>query len=153
MSYTCTLYNNTSDPNVINKAISSYGDFECEFKQGIDVEKPTIYVAAGSTYDKANYMYVPEFGRFYFCHAIGGTSQTLTFECLSDPLMSFAGGILAADAVIARNAWRYDLYLPDADIPIETRTVKGTYNFPVTNAFDGLNNVYILTTLGCGSGS
>lgn len=150
MSYTCTLYNNTSDPNVINKSITSLGDFTCEFKQGIDVERPTVYVAAGSTYDKANYMYVPEFGRYYFCHAIGGTSQTLTFECVSDPLMSFAGGILAADAVIARNPWRYDLYLPDPDMPIEARTIKGSFKFPNTELFKGNYNCYILTTLGSG---
>lgn len=150
MSYTCSLYNNTSDPNVINKSITSLGDFTCEFKQGIDVERPTVYVAAGSTYDKANYMYIPEFGRYYFCHAIGGTSQTLTFECVSDPLMSFAGGILSADAVISRNPWRYDLYLPDPDIPIESRTIKGSFKFPNTTLFDGDNNCYILTTLGSG---
>ena len=150
MSYTCTLYNNTSDPNVINKGITSLGDFACEFKQGIDVERPTVYVAAGSTYDKANYMYIPEFGRYYFCHAIGGTSQTLTFECVSDPLMSFASGILSADAVISRNPWRYDLYLPDPDIPIESRTIKGSFKFPNTELFKGNNNCYILTTLGSG---
>lgn len=150
MSYTCTLYNNTSDPNVIYKGITSLGDFACEFKQGIDVERPTVYVAAGTTYDKANYMYIPEFGRYYFCHAIGGTSQTLTFECLSDPLMSFAGGILAADAVISRNPWRYDLYLPDPDMPIEARTIKGSFKFPNSSLFDGDNNCYILTTLGSG---
>lgn len=150
MSYTCTLYNNTSDPNVIYKGITSLGDFACDFKQGIDVERPTVYVAAGNAYDKANYMYIPEFGRYYFCHAIGGTSQTLTFECVSDPLMSFAGGILSADAVISRNPWRYDLYLPDPDIPIESRTIKGSFKFPNTTLFDGDNNCYILTTLGSG---
>lgn len=149
--YTCTLYNNSSDPNVINKAITSLGDFECDFKQSIDVERPTVYVSASAAYDKANYMYIPEFGRFYYCHAIGGTSQTITFECTSDPLMSFSGGILSADALISRNPWRYDLYLPDSDIPVESRTIKGSFKFPITEPFNGDNNCYVLTTLGCGS--
>lgn len=149
--YTCTLYNNSSDPNVINKAITSLGDFECDFKQSIDVERPTVYVSASAAYDKANYMYIPEFGRFYYCHAIGGTSQTITFECTSDPLMSFSGGILSADALISRNPWRYDLYLPDSDIPVESRTIKGSFKFPITEPFNGENNCYVLTTLGCGS--
>lgn len=149
--YTCTLYNNSSDPNVINKAITSLGDFECDFKQSIDVERPTVYVSASAAYDKANYMYIPEFGRFYYCHAIGGTSQTITFECTSDPLMSFSGGILSASALISRNPWRYDLYLPDSDIPVESRTIKGSFKFPITEPFNGDNNCYVLTTLGCGS--
>lgn len=152
MGYSCTLYNNSSDPNVIAKTITALGEFSCDFKQQIDVENPTVYVAASAAYDKANYMYIPEFGRYYFCKAIGGTSQTITFECTSDPLMSFAEGILAADALISRNPWRYDLYLPDSDIPIESRTVKGSFKFPITEPFNGDNNCYILTTLGSGSG-
>ena len=150
MGYTCTLYTNSSNPNVINKSITSLGDFSCDFKSMIDVETPEVYVAAGAAYDQANYMYIPEFGRYYYCKARVGTGNTITFECESDPLMSFKSGILSSPAVIAKNPWKYDKYISDPGIPIEARTVRGTFKFP-QNHFDGSLNSYILITLGSGS--
>ena len=149
MSYTCTLYNCTSNPKLVNKSISSLGDFSCDFKNMIDVETPEVYVAAGDTYDKANYMYIPEFGRYYFCKARAGVGNTITFECKSDPLMSFKTGLLTAPAVISRNPWHFDLYLPDPKLPIEAKTVSSVLKFSGDH-FKGTNNSYILTTLGSG---
>lgn len=148
MSFNCTLYNNTSNPNVMNKSISALATVACDFKNMIDVENPEVYISAGSGYDKANYMYIPEFGRYYFCKAKAGTGNTLTFECISDPLMSFKNAILSSPAVISRNPWHFDLYLPDSKVPVESRTVSGTFKFPNTNVFGGANNCYILTMLG-----
>lgn len=151
MSYTCTLYTNTSNPNVLNKSIATLGSFSCDFKNTIDVETPEVYVAAGATYDKANYMYIPEFGRYYFCKARAGVGNTITFECKSDPLMSFKAGLLSSKAVIARNPWHFNLYIPDSKLPIESRNITSTLKFPNTELFGGSNNCYILTTLGPGS--
>ena len=147
MSYTCTLYTMTGDPHSFNKSLSSLGDFSCDFKNIIDVETPEVYVAAGDTYDKANYMYIPEFGRYYYAKARAGTGNVITFECVSDPLMSFKSQILACPAVIARNPWHFDLYVPDPKLPIEARTTSAILNFP-NNPFSGLDNCYILTTIG-----
>ena len=147
MSYTCTLYTMTGDPHSFNKSLSSLGDFSCDFKNIIDVETPEVYVAAGATYDQANYMYIPEFGRYYYCKARAGSGNTITFECESDPLMSFKSQILACPAVIARNPWHFDLYVPDPKLPIEARTASAILKFP-NNPFDGSNNCYILTCVG-----
>lgn len=147
MSYTCTLYTMTGDPHSFNKSLSSLGDFSCDFKNIIDVETPEVYVAAGATYDQANYMYIPEFGRYYYCKARAGTGNVITFECESDPLMSFKDQILACPAVISRNPWHFDLYVPDPKLPIETRTASAILKFP-NDPFNGSDNCYILTTLG-----
>lgn len=148
--YTIYLYLNSSAPNHIIKSLSGETEVQCEFKQPMDVENPTIYISATDVYDTYNYVYIPEFGRYYYAKCIGGTSQTLTFECKSDPLMSFATQIKASKAVVARNAWVYDKYIHDPKIPIESRTVTGTYKFPNQNIFNGDNNSYILTTIGSG---
>ena len=147
MSYTCTLYTMTGDSHSFNKSLSSLGDFSCDFKNIIDVETPEVYVAAGDTYDKANYMYIPEFGRYYYCKARAGTGNVITFECQSDPLMCFKSQILACPAVIARNPWHFDLYVPDPKLPIEARTASAVLKFP-NNPFNGDDFCYILTTLG-----
>lgn len=147
MSYTCTLYTMTGDPHSFNKTLSSLGDFSCDFKNIIDVETPEVYVAAGAAYDQANYMYISEFGRYYYAKARAGTGNVITFECESDPLMSFKAQILTCPAVIARNPWMYDKYIQDSKMVLESRNIRSTFEFP-ENYFSGSNNCYILTTLG-----
>ena len=156
MSYTCYLYINSSGKNYATKALTGETAVSCDFKNPLDVVTPTIYIAASDAYATYNYVYIPEFGRYYFAKCVGGTSQTLTFECKSDPLMSFKTGILAAKAVIARNPWSYDKYIHDPKLPLESRTIRQTYLCPAAtrNTFKGTNNKYILTTIGSGgSGS
>lgn len=152
MSYNCTLYVNSSAPDYMDKTLSAGTTVACDFKAPVDVERPTIYISATDAYDGINYMYIPEFGRYYFAKAIAGTSQTITFECVSDPLMSFKDQIKACPAVIARNPWHWDMYLPDPKMPVEARSVSAILNFPNANEnagpFDGTHNCYILTTLG-----
>lgn len=150
MSYTVKLYKNSSGNDYFNKALSGETTVTCDFKAPIDVENPTIYISATNAYDGYNYCYIAEFGRYYYMKCIGGTSQTLTFQCESDPLMSFKAQIKSCPAVIARNPWHFDLYVPDNRLPIESRKVAGVYPFPNTSYFSGSNNCYVLTTLGSG---
>ena len=79
MSYTCTLYTMTGDPHSFNKSLSSLGDFSCDFKNIIDVETPEVYVAEDATYDKANSMYISEFGSYYYCKSRAVTCNVITF--------------------------------------------------------------------------
>jgi hypothetical protein len=137
----------TGDPHSFNKSLTSLGDFSCDFKNIIDVETPEVYVAAGATYDQANYMYISEFGRYYYAKARAGTGNVITFECQSDPLMSFKSQILACPAVISRNPWHFDLYVPDPKLPIEARSSSAILKF-TGDHFSGTNNSYILTTIG-----
>ena len=149
MSYTVKIYKNSSAPDYFDKTLSGETTVTCDFKAPVDVENPTIYISATDTYDDYNYCYIAEFGRYYDMKCIGGNAQTITFQCTSDVLMSFKTQIRQCKAVIARNPWHWDLYLPDPKMPVEARTVSGILNFSSNkNAFDGKSNCYILTTLG-----
>lgn len=152
--YNINLYYNSSDEHDINKAITLVAsNVSCDLKAPVDVEYPVITIAATDAYDKVNYAYIPEFGRYYYAKPVVKNNQIITYELTSDPLMSFKAGILTSPAVIARNAYAYDLYVHDSKMPIETRTAKAVLKFPNRSVFGGNNNTYILTTLGCGSGS
>lgn len=153
MAYDCKLYINSSAPDYFNKVLSGETTVSCEFKTPIDVENPTVYISATNAYDGYNYMYIAEFGRYYFAKVIGGNGQTLTFQCHSDPLMSFKSQIRACPAVIARNPWHWDMYLPDPKLPVEARTVSAILKFKDAldqnpDFFSGSSNCYIITTLG-----
>lgn len=143
------FYNNTSNPHVMSKAIAQIGSFNCNVKEPNDVERPEIYLAHDDSIDHANYCYIADFGRYYYCKALPQLGQTMRFTCESDPLMSFRSGILASPAVISRNPWHFDLYVPDPKLPIEARSAGAILKFPGTH-FSGTNNSYILTTIGSG---
>lgn len=149
MSYPVIIYMNSSGDDYLDKALSGGTTINCDFKQPIDIENPTIYISATDAYDKYNYCYIAEFGRYYWMKPVGGNGQTITYSCESDPLMSFKSQIRACPCVVARNPWHFDLYLPDSKLPIETRTATATIKFP-NDPFSGDNNCYILTTLGSG---
>lgn len=149
MSYPVIIYMNSSGDDYFDKALSGGTTINCDFKQPIDIENPTIYISATDAYDKYNYCYIAEFGRYYWMKPVGGNGQTITYSCESDPLMSFKAQIRACPCVVARNPWHFDLYLPDNKLPIETRTATATIKFP-NDPFSGDHNCYILTTLGSG---
>lgn len=149
MGYTVTLYTNSSNPNVFTKAITQLAVYTCEFKADVDVENPVIYLSAGAAVDGCNYMYIPEFGRYYFAKAITKKGTAIEIQGQSDPLMSFKSAILSSPAVISRNPWHFDLYVPDPKLPIEARSAGAVLKFS-GNHFSGSNNSYILTTIGSG---
>lgn len=143
------FYNNTSNPHVMSKAIAQIGSFNCNVKEPNDVERPEIYLAHDDSIDHANYCYIADFGRYYYCKDLPQLGQTMRFTCESDPLMSFRSGILASPAVISRNPWHFDLYVPDPKLPIEARSAGAILKFNGSH-FSGTHNSYILTTIGSG---
>lgn len=149
MAYNVIIYMNNSGDDYLDKNLTGGVTVECNFKQPVDIENPTIFISATDAYDQYNYCYIAEFGRYYWMKPVAGNGQTITFECESDPLMSFKGQIRSCPAVIARNPWHFDLYLPDNRLPIETRTASAVKKFP-NDLFSGDHNCYILTTLGSG---
>jgi len=150
MSYIVKLYYNSSDTHALNKSLTLVAsDVACDLKAPVDAVRPVITIAATDAYDRVNYVYIAEFGRYYYANPVVKNNQIITFECKSDALMSFKSGICSSPAVIARNPWSYDKYIPDSKLPVESRTVKGVIKF-TNNHFAGTNNSYILTTVGGG---
>lgn len=146
MATTITLYNNNSDPLEMNKNLATIGTYSCELKSPVDEEKPEIKISGANL--NANYCYIPTMGRYYFLTPITQNNSITVYQGLSDPLMSFKTGILNAPCVVSRNAWHWDLYLPDGRLPIESRKACAVLKFPTTATFEGTNNTYILTTIG-----
>ena len=151
MDTTVTFYNNSSNAHAVNKALSLIATVTVKLKEPIDIERPEILLSGAQGSIKANYVHIPELGRYYYCHSELERGQLVRFVCdLSDPLMSFKTALLASPAVVARNPWHFDLYLPDPKLPVERRTASAVMKFPEQTKFNGQNNCYILTTIGSG---
>ena len=151
MDTTVTFYNNSSNAHAVNKVLSLISTATVKLKEPIDIERPEILLSGAQGAIQANYVYIPERGRYYYCHSELERGQLVRFVCdMSDPLMSFKSALLSSPAVVARNPWYFDLYLPDPKLPVERRTASAVLKFPEQSKFNGQNNCYILTTIGAG---
>lgn len=108
----------------------------------IDVEKtnPLIY--------KYNYMYIEEFGRWYFIDEIISVRNRLwTIRATVDVLMSFKTDILNCQAIIDKteNEFVANMYLDDGSFVMDSRKYNEIKEFP-----SGLNEngSYILICAG-----
>lgn len=147
MSVNVKFYITGDNPNVMYKSLTQIASVDCDIKEPVNKERPEVYVSGNLI--GVNYAYIAEFGRYYFVYPTGEHAVTTRLQLESDPLMSFKAGILASPAVVARNPWHFDLYVPDNNLPIEARTASAVLKFPGRD-FDGTNNTYILTTIGSG---
>lgn len=143
------FYRTGSNPKVFNKSLQLIAsNVDCDIKEPTSVDSPYLFTTGDLAH--VNYAYIEHFGRYYWVYPETGLGMTTRYRLESDPLMSFKNAILSSPATIARNPWRYDKYLPDPKLPIESRTVRGVLKFPNSTIFDGSNNTYVLTTVGPG---
>lgn len=108
----------------------------------IDIEKtnPLLY--------KYNYMYIEEFGRYYFIDDIVSVRNRLwTIHATVDVLMSFCSDILSTECIIDKveNEMTANLYLDDGSFVMDSRKYNEIKEFP-----SGLNETgqYILICAG-----
>lgn len=142
------FYRTGDNPKVFNKTLQLIASqVDCDIKEPTSVDNPYLFTTGDLAH--VNYAYIEHFGRYYWVYPETGYGMTTRYRLESDPLMSFRAAILASPAVIARNPWHFDLYVPDPKLPTEARTASAVLKFDTT-PFDGSNNCYILTTLGCG---
>ena len=142
------FYRTGDNPKVFNKTLQLIASqVDCDIKEPTSVDSPYLFTTGDLAH--VNYAYIAHFGRYYWVYPETGFGITTRYRLESDPLMSFKAAILASPAVIARNPWHFDLYVPDPKMPIEARTASAVLEFS-NNPFSGDNNSYILTTLGSG---
>lgn len=118
---------------------------DCDIKEPTSVDSPYLFTTGDLAH--VNYAYIEKFGRYYWVYPETGYGMTTRYRLESDPIMSFKASIRSAPAVIARNPWHFDLYLPDSKLPIEARTASAVLEF-AARPFSGDDNCYILTTIG-----
>lgn len=142
------FYQTGDNPKIMDKTLTLIASqVDCDIKEPTSVDSPYLFTTGDLAH--VNYAYIEHFGRYYWVYPETGLGMTTRYRLESDPLMSFKAAILTSPAVIARNPWHFDLYVPDPKLPIEARTASAVLRFP-ENHFNGDNNSYILTTLGSG---
>lgn len=100
---TINLYNISDDPRKVVKTLGSATALQCELVYPSDLLNPTIRISATNWSASLNYMYIPDFGRYYFITEVtyenGGA---VTIQGRVDPLMSYSSSILGLSVNVIR---------------------------------------------------
>lgn len=117
MSFQIVLYSNLSATNVVTKELTEVRTITGTLRRGASIIDPVLLVEDNDSTlqgNGVNYLYVAEFNRYYYITNIVSVNYTLwEIHCHVDVLMSYAEGIKAQTAVVARQENTYNLMLDD----------------------------------------
>ena len=137
--YTC------SDPdNVVDKSLSGGTSITGEFKQDGSVTDPIILIRS-ATVPTGNYVYIADFGRYYFIEKLVNKAKELwEMTCHVDVLKTYKNAVMNSPCIIAKTAGNnFNLYLPDPNFKCQQNTRLGIVRFP--NGFDQQDAHFYLT--------
>lgn len=114
-SITIDLYNVSDDNEKVNKTLGTAKEFtNCSIKEQTDITNITLRIQTTDNLSAYNYVYVSEYGRYYFIDRIETTPTGFwVLSCRCDVLMSFADQILDLKGTVTRSESLFNMYLMD----------------------------------------
>lgn len=146
MAFNIQLMNNQEELNKISKNPATVMTLSGALREESSIIDPVIIIEYNGTLTNVNYMYIPEFHRYYFITKIDSVRTNLWRVCgHCDVLKTYAQGILGCDCVVARNQNKFNLYLNDDYFKVYSNPRVQVLNFP--QKFSGES--YVLVMKGC----
>lgn len=141
------LYNVTDDNRVVDKHLADghyIADVDILLKDVTNVSDPSITLAGN--FKNVNYIYIPEFKRYYFVTVSSVNQGVWSMECHVDVLMSFKNEFRKSRCIVNRSAKKglYNLYLNDSEVKVYQNSCPITV--PFNSGFNHLS--YTLMTVG-----
>lgn len=116
------LMNNSSPVEKIEKTLSAGSTYSCALKDDTSVLDPVIILQTSDNIFSYNYMYISDFGRYYFIKDIVSLNNNRwQITAHVDVLETYKQQILSNEAVIKRSEKLFNLYLDDPEFK--------TYNY------------------------
>lgn len=142
--FTINLYQNTSPPNYVDKSITSIGEYSGVLRDESSIINPVVRLEIESA-PTANYAYIAEFNRYYYITNISSFRNKLWDVAMHvDVLMTYKSQIRSQEAVVARQARRYNLYLDDGWFMAYQNPQTIHKPLSITNAFEAQEYVLII---------
>lgn len=142
---TVNLKVNTSPVEKIGKTLSAGSDFSCLLKNDCSVLRPVIIIATSDNITGFNYMYIPDFGRYYFIDDITSLNNgRWEVSAHVDVLETYKADILSNNAVIRRQQNLFNLYLDDPDFHVLNYERVQTFKFPANTFSKTLKYVLVV---------
>lgn len=142
-----TLYFNTSEPNRMNKTLTTIGLVDGTLRTQSSVIDPVIRIASELNFSNVNYMYIDEFHRYYFINDVVSV-RTGIWEIYGhvDVLSTYSDIVSTLPCVIGRNEYEYNLFLDDDRLLVNTNRLVQTVTFP--NSIPTIGSNYVITISG-----
>lgn len=138
------LYVNSSDPKTVDKTITDELIISGTARDPLDMINPSIEVEGDivSSIGKYNYMYIEDYGRYYFITITGDSYHLNTITGHCDVLATCKNWLRLRQATITRNEALYHAYLEDPNFSAYAYTNIVTKKFP--NAIN-LDSIVLMT--------
>lgn len=132
MAFNIVLYNNDSEKNRVTKTLRELRTYTGTLRDESSIIDPVILVAENiASIAKGNYLYINEFGRYYFVTGLKSVRTGLTeISAHVDVLMSFADEIKSNNAILNRSENNWNLYLNDGSLRVYANSIVLTKKFP-----------------------
>ena len=140
---TIKFYKNLSEKNHLDKDITQMGtDVTGTLREECSVIDPVIKIESFTSFDftQCNYAYITEFGRYYFINNIVLKGNLYEVHMHVDVLSTYKDVIRANSAVVARQQYKYNLYLQDGNFKTEAFPHMQVIQFP--GGFSGFNFIF-----------
>lgn len=144
---TVKLHKTGSPKNKVKKVLDSGLSFSCCLKEDCSILEPTLDIFTDSDITACNYLYIQDFGRYYFIDDIVSTNNGYwTIRAHVDVLMTYQMEILGNQAVISRQQHKYNTYLNDPEWCVYAYDDVITFKFTDSEFTKSLE--YVLTVAG-----
>lgn len=132
MSFSINLMVSSSPKNQLDKSISTITTATGTLKEDTSIIDPVIKIQCDlSSVSNCNYMYIPQFGRYYFITDMRSiTSSIVEFTGHVDVLMTYRSQIRSNSAIVKRQENDWNLYLNDGTFRVYQNPMVLTKAFP-----------------------
>ena len=147
---TVKLYKNSAENNQVDKTanLELVATLQGSLRSDCSIVAPQLQIESALV-PTCNYMYIQEFGRYYYIEDVVAQGKVWMVRCRCDVLMSFKLDILNTNAVLARNLKQGDKLINDGSAVTrqKPRVYKRHEGFKTFN-FD--SGSYVLAVAGGG---
>lgn len=147
------LYNFSDDVRKIDKTLTNEYQTNAILKDATSTQNPVINIQTTDNLSQYNYLYIPNFGRYYFIDDIISVRNNLwQIQCSVDVLMTYSEEIKQCKCLEARNSDQNSKMVIDPDTILTNRKITEVIKF---NTGEQLGNFtgdmeYVLVVAGGG---
>lgn len=143
------LYENTSENYRLNKDITLKTTESCVLKDDCSVENPVIVLKTSTNISGYNYMYIPDFGRYYYIGDIVSVGLNMwEVHGHVDVLMTYQNAIKSCNATFKRQENLFNMYLDDPEFHTYNKSEIVTKMFSGGTGNFNKNMSYVLVVAG-----